>query len=55
MLAETSVEEGLVHATITGETVRATLEAMGINWRRAKKRITSPDKHYERKKSDETG
>lgn len=54
-LAETSVEAGLVQTRITGETVRATLEAMGINWRRAKKRITSPDKHYERKKSDETG
>lgn len=55
MLAETSVQEGLVQTTITGETVRATLVAMGINWRRAKKRITSPDKHYERKKSDELG
>lgn len=55
MLAETSVEEGLVQTPITGETVRTTLMAMGINWRRAKKRITSPDKHYERKKSEETG
>ena len=51
LLAETSLEQGLVHAPITGETVRATLVVMGINWRRAKKRITSPDKHYERKKS----
>jgi transposase len=55
LLAATSVETGLVQTTITGETVRATLVAMGINWRRAKKRITSPDKHYERKKSGETG
>ena len=55
LLAETSVEHGLVQTTITGETVRATLAAMGINWRRAKKRITGPDKHYERKKSVETG
>lgn len=55
LLAETSVQEGLVQTVITGETVRATLVAMGINWRRAKKRITSPDRHYERKKSGETG
>lgn len=55
LLAKTSVEEGLVQTSITGETVRSTLEAMGINWRRAKKRITSPDKYYERKKSVEIG
>lgn len=55
LLAETSVAEGLVQSTITGETVRSTLLTMGINWRRAKKRITSPDPHYARKKSDATG
>lgn len=55
LLAETSETQGLVSESITGETVRATLVAMGINWRRAKKRITSPDRHYERKKSDATG
>ena len=55
LLAETSEKEELVSGSVTGETVRATLVAMGINWRRAKKRITSPDPHYERKKSDATG
>ncbi len=55
MLAETSAKEGLVQAGVSSETVRTTLLAMGINWRRAKKRITSPDPDYERKKSDATG
>ena len=55
LLAESSQHEGLVQSEITGETVRATLAAMGINWRRAKKRINSPDEQYERKKSAETG
>lgn len=55
LLAETSFQRGLVPRPVTGETVRATLVAMGINWRRAKKRITSPDTAYARKKSDVTG
>ncbi len=55
LLAETSLKQGLVESRITGETLRATLSSMGINWRRAKKRITSPDRGYERKKSVETG
>jgi hypothetical protein len=28
---------------------------MGVNWKRAKHWINSPDEHYERKKSAETG
>lgn len=55
LLAETSVQAGIVQSPTTGETVRVTLVAMGINWRRAKKRISSPDQQYERKKSDGTG
>lgn len=55
MLAQTSIEEALVQDQVSSETVRTTLLAMGINWRRAKKRITSPDPDYERKKSDGTG
>lgn len=55
LLAATSFEHGLVQSPISGETVRATRAAMGINWRRAKKRITSPDPHYTRKKSEESG
>jgi transposase len=55
LLAASSFHEGLVQSKISGETVRATLAAMGINWRRAKKRINSPDEQYERKKNAETG
>ena len=55
LLAATSFEQGLVQTPISGETVQATLAAMGINWRRAKKRITSPDPHYASKKSEASG
>lgn len=55
LLAQACLAQGLVATPITGETVRATLAAMGIAWRRAKQRITSPDRHYQRKKSDATG
>lgn len=55
MLAKTSAEEGFVEAHVSSETVRTTLLSLGINWRRAKKRITSPDPNYEHKKSGETG
>jgi hypothetical protein len=40
---------------VTGETIRATLAAMGISWRRVKQFINSPDPHYRVKKSGETG
>jgi hypothetical protein len=55
LLAQASFEQGLTAATVTGETVRATLEAMGITWQRAKHWITSPDPNYAVKKSDATG
>lgn len=55
LLAEACLKQGLVTSAITGETVRATLVAMGIMWRRAKQRISSPDLQYARKKSAATG
>jgi hypothetical protein len=55
LLAQACLKQGLVTTAISGETVRATLAAMGIQWRRVKQRITSPDRHYERKKSGATG
>jgi transposase len=55
LLAQACLAQGLVTTPITGETVRATLAALGIQWRRVKQRITSPDRHYERKKSGVTG
>lgn len=55
LLAQACFEQGLTATRVSGETVRATLSAMGINWQRAKHWITSPDPHYETKKNDETG
>jgi transposase len=54
LAAEVSFEEGLTKERITGETIRATLERMGVRWERAKRWITSPDPEYARKKADAT-
>jgi transposase len=51
MAAEVSFEEGLTQKRVSGETIRATLERMGVRWQRAKRWITSPDPEYERKKT----
>jgi transposase len=50
LLAEVSFEQGLTAERVTGETVRATLERLGIRWKRAKGWISSPDPEYGRKK-----
>jgi transposase len=55
LLAQASFEQGLTETQVSGETVRATLAAMDIVWRRAKHWITSPDPNYDTKKSDGTG
>jgi len=55
LLAEASYQQGLTASRVTGETVRATLAALGIRWKRAKHWGTSPDPHYEPKKSVGTG
>ena len=47
--------EGITLEQVSGETVRATLERLGIGWRRAKAWITSPDPEYARKKTRATG
>lgn len=55
LLAQACFEQGITATQVTGETIRATLAAMGIAWRRVKQRINSPDAHYTRKKSGVTG
>lgn len=55
MLTQASFDQGVTSAPVSGETVRATLKAMGITWRRAKHWISSPDANYAVKKSEETG
>lgn len=53
--AEVAYAEGITPEQVSGETVRATLERLGIGWRRAKQWITSPDPEYARKKMRATG
>jgi transposase len=55
LAAEVSFEQELIQARVSGETIRATLQRMGVKWARAKHWITSPDPEYSRKKSVETG
>jgi transposase len=51
LAAEVSYAEGLTREQVSAETFRATLERLGIGWRRAKQWITSPDPEYARKKT----
>jgi transposase len=55
LAAQVSFELGLTKERVPGETVRATLERLGVRWLRAKEWIASPDPQYARKKSVETG
>jgi transposase len=54
LAAEVAFETGITAARVSAETVRATLERMGVRWRRAKHWITSPDPEYARKKAPAT-
>src|SRR5438067_10335001 len=54
LAAEVSFAEGLTPTCVSGETIRATLERLGIRWQRAKHWITSPDPEYARKKGRAT-
>jgi transposase len=51
LAADVAHEQGLTAWRVSDETVRATLERMGVHWRRAKAWITSPDPEYARKKA----
>jgi len=55
MAAEVSFEEGLTGGRLSRETIRATLERLGVRWQRAKRWITSPEPLYARKKGGATG
>jgi transposase len=54
LVAEVSFSEGITPHPVSGETVRATLERLGIGWQRAKRWIVSPDPAYPRKKASAT-
>ncbi len=51
LLAEVCFAEGLTSRLVSGETIRATLQRLGIRWKRAKRWITSPDPAYTPKKT----
>ena len=52
LLARVAFEQGVTHLAVDAETVRRALVRLGVNWKRAKKRLSSPDMAYERKKSE---
>ncbi len=53
-LAEVSYAEGITSRQVSTETVRRSLKKLGENWKRAKKRISSPDPKYELEKGERT-
>jgi transposase len=55
LLAQLTRREGWSDHVVRPETVGRALQEAGINWRRAKHRVTSPDEHYAVKKSDAIG
>jgi len=55
LLAQVSYAEGLTDRLVHSDTVGETLHQLGLNWKKAKRYIQSPDEQYERKKSDEIG
>lgn len=55
MLAQLAYRAGYIEQLVNPETVSRALAREKISWKRAKKRINSPDEHYSVKKSDETG
>ncbi len=55
LLAEVSYQEGLTDRLVHSDTVGETLHQLGVDWKKAKRHIHSPDEHYRRKKNDATG
>jgi hypothetical protein len=50
LLAQVSFEQGLTRELVTGETIRQAIRRLGLNWKRVKHRINSPDPLYQQKK-----
>jgi transposase len=55
LAAEVCWEQGLTPYPVSIETIRQALKRLGVNWRRAKRWITSPDPQSALKKSTATG
>ena len=54
LAAQVSFEQGLSSERVSHETIRATLQRLGVGWKRAKRWLTSPDPAYARKKAHAT-
>ena len=54
LAAQISFQQGLTEREVSGETIRQTLLKLGVQWKRAKRWITSPDRGYLRKKASAT-
>ena len=54
LAAEVSFAQGLTPWRVSREAVRTALLRLGVNWKRAKKWISSPDPAYEQKKEAAT-
>jgi transposase len=55
LVADVCFTEGLTARRVSGETIRATLHRLGIQWKRAKHWIISPDPAYAKKNGAVTG
>lgn len=55
LLAQVSYQQGWTQHLVHMDTISETLHRLGIRWNRAKQRISSPDPHYQVKKSAVTG
>jgi transposase len=54
LAAEVAAEQGITAERVSDETVRMALKRLGVAWKRAKRRIASPDPAYARKKGRAT-
>jgi transposase len=54
-LATVCVAKGLTPSLVSDETIRDAIRRLGLNWKRAKRWLDSPDPAYARKKGPETG
>lgn len=54
LLAQVSFAQGLTRACVSGETMRQAIRRLGLNWKRVKHRINSPDALYQPKKTHAT-
>ncbi len=55
LVAEVAYALGITPRQVSGEAIRRALKQLGVNWKRAKRWITSPDPAYRRKKTSATG